>query len=296
MNDDSLNISSIIISSINSIFSSLFSSIDNSIYSILDDITFIDSNIISNNTFKDILGISSNSGILIITNTLLFGIILYYSVSRMFSYFTGSEIQSSKNFIFRTIIFGILMNSSYFICEQIININSLLCLAIRNVGEIIYNKEICFSSLITEINSSIIISNSNENFNIFSVDGIIKSFISIGLFNLIFSYSLRYILIKVFILLCPFAIMCLINDKTKWIFSSWIKIVMSLLLLQILVSLILLVCFSFNYSNDILSKLMYIGCIYALIKANSIIKEFIGGINTSTSNPISNFKTFLGGK
>lgn len=296
MNDDSLNISSIIISSINSIFSSLFSSIDNSIYSILDDITFIDSNIISNNTFKDILGISSNSGILIITNTLLFGIILYYSVSRMFSYFTGSEIQSSKNFIFRTIIFGILMNSSYFICEQIININFLLCLAIRNVGEIIYNKEICFSSLITEINSSIIISNSNENFNIFSVDGIIKSFISIGLFNLIFSYSLRYILIKVFILLCPFAIICLINDKTKWIFSSWIKIVMSLLLLQILVSLILLVCFSFNYSNDILSKLMYIGCIYALIKANSIIKEFIGGINTSTTNPISNFKTFLGGK
>lgn len=296
MNDSSLNISSIIISSINSIFSSLFSSIDNSIYSILDDITFIDSNIISTNTFKDILGISSNSGILIITNTLLFGIILYYSISRMFSYFTGSEIQSSKNFIFRAIIFGILMNSSYFICEQIINLNSLLCLAIRNVGEIIYNKEICFSSLITEINSAIIISNSNENFNIFSVDGIIKSFISIGLFNLIFSYSLRYILIKVFILLCPFAIICLINNKTKWIFSSWIKIVMSLLLLQILVSLILLVCFSFNYSNDIFSKLMYIGCIYALIKANSIIKEFIGGINTSTSNPISNFKTFLGGK
>ena len=71
---------------------------------------------------------------------------------------------------------------------------------------------------------------------------------------------------------------------------------MSLLLLQILISLTLLVCFSFTYSKDMLSKLMYIGCIYALIKSNSIIREFIGGISTNAANPISNFKSFLGGK
>ena len=129
-----------------------------------------------------------------------------------------------------------------------------------------------------------------------SVDGIIKSFISIGLFNLIFSYSLRYILIKVFTLLCPFAFLCLINNKTKWIFSSWLRIILSLLLLQIFISLILLVCFSFTYSSNILSKIIYIGCVYALMKANTIIKEFIGGVSTVTGSPISSLKSLLGGK
>lgn len=294
MEDSTLNITSIITDTINTLFSNLFSSIDNNIYSLLDDITFIDTSIISDSIFQSILGMSANEGILIISNILLFGLLLYYSANRLISYFTGSEIQNSKSFIFRLIIFGIFMNSSYFLCEQIININSLISLSIRNIGELVYNKDICFSSFVTELNSFISIS--DNNFDLFSVDGIIRSFISFGLFNLIFSYSLRYILIKVFVLICPFAILSLIHNKTKWIFSAWLKILMSLLLLQILISLILLVCFSFTYSKDMISKLMYIGCIYALIKANGIIREFIGGISTNTTNPISNFKYFLGGK
>ena len=295
MESTSTDINSIIVNTINSLFSSLFSSIDNSIYSLLDDITFIDSSIISDNIFKNILGTSSNTGILIVANTLLFGLILYYSISRLISYFTGSKIQSSQSFVFRAVIFGIFMNSSYFICEQILNLISLISLSIRNVGEVIYNKDVCFSTFINEINSFVSIY--NDSFNLFSVDGIIRGFISFGLFTLLFSYSLRYILIKVFILICPFAFLFLIHNKTKWIFTSWLKIIMSLLLLQILISLILLVCFSFSYSNNMLSKLMYIGCIYALMKANSIIKEFIGGISTNAGNPISNLRYFLvGGK
>ena len=180
------------------------------------------------------------------------------------------------------------------ICEQLLNLNSLFTLAIRNVGEIVYNKEVSFATFINELNSFITIS--GNSFNLFSVDGIIKSFISIGLFNLIFSYSLRYILIKVFTLLCPFAFLCLINNKTKWIFSSWLRIILSLLLLQIFISLILLVCFSFTYSSNILSKIIYIGCVYALMKANTIIKEFIGGVSTVTGSPISSLKSLLGGK
>ena len=287
-----IDIISIIIEAINTLFSSLFSSIDNNIYSILDDITFIDSSIISDNTFKNLIGLSANEGILIISNILLFGIILYYSFSRIISYFTGSEIQGTVQFIYRMIIFSIFMNFSYFICEQFININSIISLAIRNLGELVFSKNICFSSLITEINYSV----STSSFNLFSMDGIIKSFISLGLFNLIFSYSLRYILIKVFVLLSPFAILSLINNKTKWFFSSWLRIIFSLLFLQIFISIILLVSFSFTYSENLISKFMYIGGIYALIKANSIIKEFIGGISTNIASPISSFKSFLGGK
>ncbi len=184
------------------------------------------------------------------------------------------------------------MNFSYFICEQFINITSLISLAIRNLGELIFSKNICFSGLISEINYSV----STSSFNLFSMDGIIKIFISIGLFNLVFSYSLRYILIKVFILLAPFSILSLIHNKTKWFFSSWFRILFSLLFLQIFISIILLIAFFFTYSENLLSKFMYIGCIYALIKSNSIIKEFIGGVSTNIASPISSFKSFFGGK
>ena len=46
MQETQANITQTIISTINSIFSSLFSSIDNNIYSLLDDIIFIDSDIL----------------------------------------------------------------------------------------------------------------------------------------------------------------------------------------------------------------------------------------------------------
>ena len=99
MENSTLDITSIITDTINSLFADLFSSIDNSIYYLLDDITFIDTGIISDNIFKNILGLSSNEGILIIANTLLFGVLLYYAISRLISYFTGSEVQESKSFI-----------------------------------------------------------------------------------------------------------------------------------------------------------------------------------------------------
>ena len=284
MESSTTDFSSIITEIINNLFSNLFSSIDNTTYAILDDITFVDSSIISDDIFKNILGISANSGILIIANTLLFGLLLYYSISLLISHITGSEIQSPKDFIFKAVIYGILMNASYFICEQIININSLISLAIRNIGEITYQKNICFETFVNETNSFISISKSS--FNLFSIDGIIKSFSSLGLLNLIFSYSLRYILIKVFILISPFSFLSLIYSKTKWIFSSWIKIIMSLLLLQDFIPIILLICCSFSYSNNFITKLFYMGCIYALIKANSILKEFIGGISTNTDTPM----------
>ena len=45
---------------------------------------------------------------------------------------------------------------------------------------------------------------------------------------------------------------------------------------------ILLILFSINYdSNNLLYKLMYIGGVYALIRANSITREFAGGISTN---------------
>ena len=280
-----------IIETINSIFETLFSSIDTTIYSVLDELTFIDKNILDNSVFQKIFGSTGNNGLLVIANSLLVGFSLYYAIRLIYSYYMNLQIERPYQFIFKLLIFGIVMNCSYFICNQFIQINSFISDAIRTVGSNIFGYDISFSELINKLNY---LSIKENEFNIFSFDGLIKSFISISLFNLIFSYSLRYIMVKVFILITPFAILSLINESTSWFFKTWLRTVLSLLFQQSLVAIILLIIFSFNFSsNDIISQLMCIGGIYALVRANSYIRSLIGGISTDVSNNFNIGSKFL---
>ena len=285
------NLTTSIIETINSIFETLFSSIDTTIYSVLDELTFIDNNILNNSIFQKIFGSTGNNGLLVIANSLLVGFSLYYAIRLIYSYYMNLQIERPYQFIFKLLIFGIVMNCSYFICNQFIQINSFISDAIRTVGSNIFGHDISFSELINKLNY---LSIKENEFNIFSFDGLIKSFISISLFNLIFSYSLRYIMVKVFILITPFAILSLINESTSWFFKTWLRTVLSLLFQQSLVAIILLIIFSFNFSsNNIISQLMCIGGIYALVRANSYIRSLIGGISTDVSNNFNISSKFL---
>ena len=81
------NIANIIINTINTILENLFSSIDNTLYSVLDDITFINSDILKTPYFQRILGMSTTNGILVIANSLLLGFT---------DFFFGSSISISS--------------------------------------------------------------------------------------------------------------------------------------------------------------------------------------------------------
>lgn len=288
---DSTSIINVITQTINTLFKNLFSSIDNNIYATLDDITFIGGDILNDNFSAKVLGTSTTTGIIIIANALLIGLTIYYATKFLFSNYTMTQIEKPYQFIFKIFIITVCVNCSYFICEQVLNINYLISGSIREVGERVLNTNISFEELILRINSVILI---DDSLNIFSFDGVIKSFTSISLLNLLFSYALRYVMIKVFVLLTPFAIITLLNNSTMWIFESWIKSVITLLFVQSFVSIILLVIFSMTFSmGDTFSKLIYIGSIYALIKANSLLRQIIGGITTEVSGGISGIKSLL---
>ena len=287
MNLNDLNISEIIIKTLNDIFSQLFSSIDNNIYSILDELTFITPNVLSNNTFNKILGTSSYDGILLICNSLVLGFIIYYAITYLLSHLTYSKVDSPKQFIFKCIIFISIMNSSLWICEEIINIISLINTSLSDIGYNIFGINISFSTFIDNINKHIYLS--NTSFSILSFDGIIKSFTSFGLISLLFTYALRYIMIQIFILISPFAFLSLINSTSEWFFKIWIKSFFSLLVVQLLISIILLFSYSIDITGQtILSKVLYVGVLYALTRANLFTKEIFGGISTNVSTSISN--------
>ena len=285
-------ITKIIIETINNLIGNLFNSIDNNLYSLLDDITFINSDILNDNNFSKIFGTSSSNGIILIANSLLLGLIIYYALRYLLSHFTYSNLENPYTFFIKLLLCGLCMNFSHFIISQFIEIFSNISLAIRNLGELLYNKNICFSELILDINKNISIN--STTIDIFSLDGLIKSIISVSLLNLVFSYSYRYILLKVFILITPFSILSNSLNSTSWFFKSWFRNLFSLLFIQIIVSLILLILFSIDYSStNLFSKFIYIGGLFALIKTNSFVHEFLGGISTDISQNVNNFSKFI---
>lgn len=101
MNASKINITEVIIKTLNSLFENLFSSIDNNIYTVLDDITFINSDILKDMFFKNIFGTNSQSGILLIVNSLLVGIVIYYIIRLLYAHFLSIEIEKPIQFIFK---------------------------------------------------------------------------------------------------------------------------------------------------------------------------------------------------
>lgn len=280
--EETSSLTTSIIQTINSIFQTLFSSMDESIYQVLDKLIFIDDGILNNSIFEKIFGTNTSNGLLVIANSLLVGFALYYAIRLIYSYYMNLQVERPYQFIFKLLVFGIVMNCSFFICQQILQLNSFISEAIQSLGYSLFGHEISFSELIKELNK--VISVGEEDFTIFSFDGLMKSFISVGLFNLTFSYSLRYILVKLFVLLTPFSILSLTNQSTSWLFKTWLRTLLSLLLQQSLVALILLLIFSIDLSStDMFSKLLCVGGMYALIRANSYIRNLLGGISTDVS-------------
>ena len=288
---DSTQISSLISTTINEMFYKIFSSIDNSLYSALDDFTFIDSDILNDQYFIDIFGLSSRKGILLIANSLVLGYLLYYAFKLLLSHLGVTQVERPGPFILKLILCGICMNFSLFLCDEIIYLISLLSSSIRQVGEYLFNTKICFSELIVNLNSVISL---NENLDIFSLDGIIKTLISVGLLNLVITYAVRYVLIKIFVILSPFALLSLCNKNTSILFNSWIKSFLSLLLVQVFVAIILLLIFSLNISsNKIFCKFILVGALFILIKANSYVKEMLGGIGADVNMNLSSLKSMM---
>lgn len=277
----------LIITTINTIFSNLFASIDNSIYASLDNITFIGSDVINNSFFEKLLGANGKSGLIYITDALLLAICIYYVVRLFYSNYMEISVERPSQFLFKLLVFALFVNFSYFLCEQILNINYLLSSSIQEVGKNVLGCDITFAELISRLNSKV--SFDGASLDIFSLDGLIKSFISVGLVNLLLAYSIRNILVQIFVLFSPFAILSLINSSTSWLFRSWAKCLFSLLVLQHFIPLVIMIIFFIDGSNNIL----FVAGIYSLIHINTYVREMFGGVSIEFSNRASNLLSYL---
>lgn len=288
MESETITLSSLICDSLNSIFFKIFSSVDNTIYSNLDNILFINSDLIHDFKFQQLFGTDSGNGLLLIANSLIFGIILFYILNFAISHLIYSKIDSPYQFMFKCIIFVACMNSSLWICEKIIDFVAILSDSIREIGASISGFEIQFSSLLNQINSALY--PALETFDIFSFDGILKLGTTLGIIYILVTYSVRYIMCKILILLAPFAFTSLIFNRFDGFFKGWLKQLLLVLTMQIFVAVVLVLGFSLEFhSGDTLSKLIYLAIIVVIAKCQYNMKEIFGFLHEYSHNTLKKF-------
>ena len=285
---ENINMTELILNTLNTLFSNLYQSIDSTIYQFLDDMVFIDTEMISSSFYQNILDASSGS-LITIANAFVFGFILYYALSYLFSHLTYSPVQNPKQFIFKIIIVVILMNSSYYLCTEILNFNHIFSELLREVGENITHDEISFEHFIERINTEVL--DKNQTVSLFSLDGLMKTFTSFQFINILFSYALRYLMLQVFLLLSPFAFLTLILPSSSWIFKSWIRNLFSLLMIQHIATILMMITFSLDFSShQVFTKILLVSSTYTLYRANLLTREILGGVSTNM-NVVNSFQT-----
>lgn len=276
---------------ISSLINSLLTSLDTNVFSVLDELTFIKSDSISDTYFNSFF--TKQFNIISLSEALLFGFLLYYSISYLFSFLTFSNFQKPLSFLTKLLFSAILIHFSLPICEKILDFFYLLSDILKHLGCFILTHELSFSLLHDKI-IDLFFSDLTLPFSLFSFDGVLKSFISFGFVNLLFTYSVRFIFIKLLVLISPIAFLTLCLDQSTWIFKIWLKNLISQLFTQLIICVILLIIFSLDGSqNPIVTKLLYVASLVCLIKASSFVKDFSSGFTSDISSSFSSIKNMF---
>ena len=98
----------LIINTINTIFSNLLSSIDTKV---------------SNSFFQNIM---ESHSLIYLVDSFLVGFSLYYVFKLYYSSYNEIPIEKPYQFFFKILIYSIVIHFSYFICEQVLNLNYLV--------------------------------------------------------------------------------------------------------------------------------------------------------------------------
>lgn len=285
------NIPEVLNTAISSLINNLLVSVDNNVFSVLDELVFIDTSILSNKYFINFF--SNSYSMVTFAKALLFGILIYYAISYLFSFLSCNNFQKPVHFLAKFFFSAVLIHFSSSICESIIGFFDLLTQIFRDIGVSLFSFHLSFSFVYQKF-SSLFFTDLNSSFQLFSFDGILKSLVSLAFVNLLFTYYVRFVFIKMLLLASPFAFLSIALDQSKWIFKIWLKNFIGQLCVQLLICVIILIIFSFNTTfNPTITKLLYLGSIMCLIKASSFIKDFTSGFTSDITTSLSNIKNNL---
>lgn len=276
-----------LIANLNEMCKALFNSVDKNAFKYLDELAFLDESKFKTGIELELIGNNIYEGIIGIAISILMGIALYYIVNYFIRKIINEEIENPYTFIIKSIIAGFFIIYIKDIVLFVISVNNIITKEILNLTQTFFNQRVTFENILIKINETLYVQ--GEGFNVMSFDGIIKIYLVFGIINLIFEYSLRYVMIKIMFILSPIFVAFKTNRKTEYLYNNWVKGMFGLLFMQNIIAIILVISTRFITSPLILiNKIIYIGMIYALIKVNVFIKEIFGGVSIEVQTPIKN--------
>lgn len=263
-----------ILNSINVLLEKIYKSVEGNIYELLDNLVDISPDILKNEPLKYFFKDSEKEGMVFIATSL----VLFYAVQYIFlkfvSMYNGKNPENIFKFIIRLIICVTLTSSTQYICETVLEINTVFTDLISSLGKNITGDKISFCAL----KEVIVNLEKYMGEDSLSLDGLIKGFISFGSVTLLINYAVRYVTIIFLILVMPLVIMFSVSPYTKGIFNSWIKLFVVNLSMQWIIKLVLIIPISVKNINNEMFKIIIIGTVYILYKINIFVKDFLGNV------------------
>lgn len=257
-----------ILNSINEIFGKLYSSIINDGFELLDKITVIDSKILNINTlkvFKD--NIDSINAIVI---SLLGGICIFFILKYIISLYSDTYVLNIYYLIIRTVIVCIISTNSMYICSTILDIHSELHQGTKKCLENISKEDIEYKFLKEKIST---LEDFFKSANKVGIKGIKDSILCTYIILLIVNFSCRYIVIILCVILSPFFLMFLINNKTLKYSILWFKTFIKALLLETINLIIIFIPITSSKDKE-LYPVILLGSMFVMYKVNKRLGDF----------------------
>ncbi len=264
-----------IINAINVIAEKIFKSVEGEVFKGLDDLLIINHEILGKEPLKTLFVKGDSEGLIVLAMSFVIFFLGYYIIARMLAMYNGENVDNIFKYMLRIIICVICSMSTFFILEQILNINGLLTEALTSIGKDLTGEKICFESL-REVVLNLDKYMSEEAL---SIDGIIKGVISFGATTILITFAIRYVTIIFLCVVSPIVIMFAASGATYGIFKSWIKMFLGNLFIQNVVVIILMIPLAVRDVDSDLFKIILVGSIYLLYRINNFSKEFLGNIS-----------------
>lgn len=269
-----------LVNSLNTVSNKLFKSIEGEVYEQIDKLVNIKPHIFEEEPLKNIFLQDKINVLIVIANALILFYVIYFVISKMICVYNGNRSEGIYTFIIKLVIVGVLVNSSYYICKEVINLNYLFTECIEESMETLTNNKINFESL----KENILKIEDLLKSDMLSLDGIIKGVISFGSISILINFSIRYVTIIFLIVIAPFAFISLSSKLTVGIFKTWIKTLIVTLMEQVVVKFVILIPIIYKSTNSMMYKIVLVGSIYILYKINNFTKDLFVKITSDISN------------
>lgn len=265
-----------IINSLNSVSEKLFKSIESEVYTYIDKLVGITPDIFKDEPLKKIFSQDSVNSIILIANSFVLFYIIFFVIQKLISMYNGEKSQNVYGFIIKLIIVGALVNSSFLICKEIINLTSLLSNCIDGLIQDVCGKSATFENL----KESILKIEDLAKSDVLSLNGVIKGVISFGSISILINFGIRYVTIIFLIITSPFAFVTLSSESTVGIFKTWMKSFFVSLMTQIVVKIVIFIPLLYKKTNSMMYKIVLVGSIYIIYKINNFTKQIFVKISS----------------